>query len=52
MFSAGGAFGPGTWRLEGYLLELRPADMPGWISTVGMTGDSFLIMNGAVYARQ
>jgi len=52
VFSAGGAFGSGTWRLEGYLLELHPSDRPGWISTVGMTGDSFLIMNGAVYSRQ
>ncbi len=52
VFSANGAFGPGAWRLEGYLLELRPGDMPQWISTVGMTGDSLMVMNGAVYSRQ
>ena len=52
VFSPDGAFGSGTWRLEGYLLELHPADRPSWISTVGMTGDSFLIMNAAIYSRQ
>ncbi len=52
VFGAGGAFGSGTWQLEGYLLELRPADRPSWIATVGMTGDSFLVMDGAIYSRQ
>jgi hypothetical protein len=38
--------------LEGHLLQLTPRDAPSWISFVGMTGDSFLIMGQTVYTRQ
>lgn len=54
--SAGGyvvaAGGRGTWQLDGYLLAHRPGDAPSWITTAGMTGDSFLIVGSSVYTRQ
>lgn len=46
------AGGQGRWQLDGYLLWVRPPDAPSWITTVGMTGENFLIVGSTVYTRR
>lgn len=44
--------GQGTWQLDGYLIAIRPNGAPGWISTIGATGNRFLVLGNSVYDRQ
>lgn len=40
------------WRLEGHLLEVQPNGARGWISFIGASSDSLLIIGTSVYSRQ
>lgn len=42
----------GGWQLDGYLIALQPTGAPAWITTIGMTGDDFLVMGSAIYNRR
>lgn len=44
--------GQGTWVHDGYLLQLRPNGAPGWITTIGATGDDFLVIGTVLYKRE
>lgn len=42
----------GTWRVEGYLLQLSPAGAPSWLSFVGSTGKgAYLVINGRLFSK-
>ncbi len=43
---------PGTWVLDGYLLQLSPSGAPGWITTVGLTGNDLLVVGPSVCKRE
>lgn len=45
------AGGRGTYVLDGYLLSLRPADGPGWITTIGASGAACLVIGPTLYCR-
>ena len=47
---AGGS--KGMWMLDGYLIQLQQTGGPSWITTIGMTGDDFMVMGTAIYNRK
>ncbi len=42
--------GRGRWQLDGYLLELRPNSGSSYITTIGATGDKYLVIGNAVFS--
>lgn len=42
----------GRWQLDGYLISLQPDGAPGWITTIGATGDRFLVLGADIYDRK
>lgn len=44
--------GKGTWLLDGYLLQISPTGAPSWITTIGATGDRFLVIGTSLYDRE
>lgn len=44
--------GAGRWLLDGYLLQLAPNGAPGWITTIGATGNHFLVIGSNLYDRE
>lgn len=41
-----------TWKLDGYLMLVTPANAPSWIQFVGSTGNGrFLVIGNRLYAR-
>lgn len=41
----------GTWAVEGYTLFVRPEGEDGWVSTIGATAGSAMVIDSAVYLR-
>lgn len=42
----------GTWKLDGYLMLVTPANAPSWVQFIGSTGNGrFLIVGNRLYAR-
>ncbi len=43
----------GAWRLDGYLLQLSPADAPSWVSFIGSTGKGrYLVIGNRLFSRE
>jgi hypothetical protein len=41
--------GQGRWQLDGYLLQLSPNSAPSYITTIGATGTTFLVIGSLVF---
>jgi hypothetical protein len=42
----------GTWLLDGYLIRIQPVSGAWWITTIGATGDDFIVLGSTIYRRQ
>lgn len=42
----------GTWKLDGYLISIQQLGGPSWITTIGATGDNFVVIGSSIYDRK